>query len=241
MASSSSSSVVKSLHPLGCQCDACCTVSVPRPVNTLRTLLRGAKGPGRGGFDGLRPIKVKLWSVVGGTTSSAASNLAQISLWSLSTGNFPELADFLAIYDQLRMIKVRVHAFPFVSLAPAASPFTSTTVINLQFDPSVSAPSSITNALQESYHVGPFETVCGTNSYAASAPFQQKYLTLSATPPKLAPITGSDCPGSSWITLDATTAPTMCAVGYYSTALGTSGTVTMKLYVELDVELRLRT
>jgi hypothetical protein len=207
----------------------------------LRTLLRGAKGPGKGGFDGLKPIKVKLWSVVGGTSSSGASANAQISLWSLSTGNFPELTDFLAIYDEIRMLSVRVHAFPYVSLAPAAAPFTSTCVFNVQFDPSVSAPSSITNALQESYHVGPIEVCCGTNAYAASAPFQQKYLSRSAKPPKLAPISGSDCPGSSWITLDATTAPTMVAVGYYTTALGTSGIVSMKLYVELDVELRLRT
>jgi len=244
MSSSSSSTSVVKVCPFH-QYEA---VSLPEEQlsrSVFKDMLRSSRGRNKGkgkSYDGLKPIRVKLWSVQLATTSAAATALAITSSIVLSTGNFPELSNFMVIYDELRMMKVKLHYHHLVP-TPAASGSTVTTgAINIQFDPTATAPASISSALEESFNSGPLLIFPGVNGATnQSGSISMKYHTLSATVPKLAPITGGDCPGSAWIALDSATAPSMCVIGSYIQALGPSGVTSILYFVELDVELRLRT
>jgi len=234
-----------SAHPDGCRCDRCSYLAPSiglesAPATNLKAMLRGSRS--RGGFSGLRPIKIKLWSNLVTNLSAAATPLAQLSVIGLSTGTFPELSSFLPIYDEARLITVHLHHMLFASTAATGAPFQSTGAMNIQFDPSASAPTSLAQALEESYNSGPLFVTPGVNGTAQqSSFFNQPYRKMHASVPKLAPITGSDCPGSAWFTLDSATATTMCCIGQYTLALGTLGITAAQFLIELDLELRLRT
>jgi len=204
-----------------------------------RTSRRG----GKGGFNGLKPIRVKLWSTANQQVSSAATALSALSSITLTTGNFPELASFIQVYDEMRVLRFKYHYFPWVSVGPNAAPFGGVAfATNIQFDPTASAPSSVTAALEESFSHGPLIIFQGGGGTSAEYAFpNSNYRTITATAPKLAPISGADCPGSAWFSLDTATATTLCCIGSYGQALGTAGVLTNSYMVELDIELRLRT
>jgi len=219
------------------------------PHMTLRQVMKrvggghGKKGHGKlGGFSGLRPIRAKLFSTLFSSASGAASALTYASSVTLTTGNFPELSQFMVIYDELRMINVKIHYFPLVSTAATVAPFTTTAAFSLEFDPTAGAPTSAGSLLEATFSSNLMLVSAGVNGTTAqSINFHTKYLTLSGRAPKLAPIASSDCPGSAWIVLDSSTAPTMCVFLQYAAALGTTGIITNSWMVELDVEFRLRT
>jgi len=200
-------------------------------------------GKARGGFSGLKPIKVKLFSVQQTNSSGAATPLAFITNIMLNTTTFPELSAFNQIYDEIRMMHVKIHYFPYVSTASSAvNPPTAIYAGALQFDPNAATPASPNGQLEESYNTGLWFLTPGVNgTLGQSSHFHLRFRTLSGKVPKIAPITGVDLPGSNWIVLNSGTAPTMAAWSGYATALGTAGITSVLWFVELDVELRLRT
>jgi hypothetical protein len=204
--------------------------------------LRPSGGRARGGFQGLKPIKVKLFSVTLSVNSSPSASLSLAGSIALTTGNFPELANFMVVYDQLRILKIRMHHKSFLDTLPTSGSFFPFHACAVSSDPTVGAPGSIGAVLEETFSSG----VMGFPvmiSNATSSPMVQceKVHTVTAHFPPLAPIISSDCPGSAWIVLDSATAPTACVVQAYINALGTSGVSTFQYIVELDVELRIRT
>jgi len=209
----------------------------------IKDMLRSGRGKGKGGksFNGLKPIRIKLMSTEFTVTSAASAVLANVSNVTLSTGNFPELSQFMLVFDELRMCHTKVHYHHLIT-TPGAAPTTAAAALNIQFDPTAAAPASISSAMEESYNTGPLRLFPGVNGATLqSGDISHKYHSIVAKVPKLAPITGGDCPGSAWIALDTATAPSMLVVGNYVTALGAGGVVTISFFVELDVELRLRT
>jgi len=243
-------------HVLGCLCEICLTDAIVNDETSsssssiapsksisshLKSMLKG-RGKGKGGFNGLKPIRVKLWSLPYSVSSSAGTGLSAVTTINLSSGQFAEVGDFMLVYDEMRMLGIKVHYFPYVAIVASASPFVSTWVGNVQFDPTASPPGTPAAALQESYNSGLRFLTPGVNGTSAqSSSFHLPYLTVSARVPKLAPLTGADCPGSAWISLDTATAPTMAVIGNAATALGTAGVTLCNFYVELEVEFRLRT
>jgi hypothetical protein len=202
------------------------------------TFRKGGKGKG---YDGLRPIKVKLFSLMQQSSSAAATNLVVNTNIALNAATFPELANFGVVYDQLRMLGVKLHYFPYI-LTPGAAPVNSIFACSLQFDPNIGNPASVTSELEESYNSGLLFLAPGVNGATnQSSLMHLPYRTLKASAPKLAPITGDDCPGSNWVVIDASTAPTMVVVSAFAGALGAGGVVSMSYTVELDIELRIRT
>lgn len=170
-------------------------------------------------FNGLKPIRVKLFSALQNPVSSAATALIINNPMLLNAATFPELASFGLVYDELRMLGVKLHYFPLIT-TPGAAPTTSTAAFSLQFDPNIGNPTTSTAVLEESYNSGLMVISPGVNGATnQSSNFHTKFLSLSAKSPKLAPITGDDCPGSSWIVIDASTAPTMVNVVGFASAL----------------------
>jgi len=168
----------------------------------------------------------------------AATSLTYLRAVTFNTTSFPELADFIQIYDECRMIGVKLHYTFHLSTAATAAPTSSIAGAAIGFDPSANAPSSITSILQESFCHGPlWITVNGVADYPTQRPFS----IIHGKVPSLAPITASDCPGSAWFTVDGATPPVLCTLMAYGTALGTLGVIQVVTLCELDLEFRLRT
>jgi hypothetical protein len=204
------------------------TVTIPR------TLLRASHG-----FLGLRPIRVKLFSSQQSVNSSVATALTFLTAVTYNSATFPELIDFNAIYDECRMLAIKVHWRPFATVPSSAA---ITNIIAgaaaIGFDPSAGAPSSLGNIMQESYADGPLTLSCSTVS---TIPSCERMRVVAGRVPSLAPITSSDCPGSAWFTVDGATPPTLATFSIYFNALGALGVVSAFYQYELDVEFRLRT
>jgi len=251
MSSSSSCAVSQKHdpHPLGCKCLDCSLVVVPSesqsslraPMSKVLGVLRGQKG----GFNSLKPIKVKLWGAPSNIISSAATALSINTVFTFNTSNFPELSSFAGIYDQARVMGVHWNFMPFFQTTSSSLNqqfFESAYAI--EFDPSISGPSSVQMVLESTHHSGPFFVSCtsaGAGGAIGSIPSVQKFKRLSAkTPGPLAPIVASDCVGNAWFTLDVT-APIVCVINGYHLAAGTLGVTAVSYYMELDVEFRMRT
>jgi hypothetical protein len=212
-------------------------------MSRLHRLLssRGAgKGKGKGGFKGLQPIKTVLNSVVVTVTSGAASALSVNSAITFNATTFPELADYSLLYDEARVKSIMVKYFPYTSAFSGASPLVSFGALAIEFDPSISGPSSVNSCLESTHSVGPW-VVGGPNGADSLFPSFLQFHKFKATLPKLLmPIVASDCVGQGWFTLD-TTAPVVGVVNGYQTALGTSGQVQWVMYYFLECEFRMRT
>jgi len=222
-------------HPDGCQCDSCTSIIVPRANMAFNRAVRSS-------FNGMKPIRVKLFSVSMPYTSAAAGAISVMQPFQFTSANFPEITSFISLYDQCRVLNCKLHYFAYVSTAPTAVPNISTMVITLQFDPNAPAPGGVTTGLTESHNSGLMMITPGVNGTSAQSSFYHlPYKTLSASSCKLAPVTGSDNPGSAWFTVNASTSVNIVNVGVYSTALGTAGIIALQQYMELDVEFKLRT
>jgi hypothetical protein len=200
-----------------------------------------------GGFSGLKPTRLKLWSAAQGVSSSAATAMPILSSIPFNATTFPELTAWMSVYDECRILRAKLHYKFYATTSPSSAPITYDCGIALIFDPSIGAPTSVGAVCEETFTSGPLFTEVGKYASGAGdisatmAMNSAKFASVSATPPKLVPITSSDCPGSSWFVMSGSTAPTAIVLSGYATALGTGGIVTFRAYVELDVEMKLRT
>jgi hypothetical protein len=235
--SSSSSSSSASKHCAGCQCDKCSLVESEQLVTishpSLKALLRGSRAKG---FAGLKPIKVKLWSSLGIYTSTASSALSINTNYAFNSSNFPELSSFINLYDEVRVLKVKLHYW-METVTIGVGYNVGAGALAIGFDPTAVTPTSVNNTCENSFTTGPlaFSPINANGSL-----FLQKFHTLVASAPKLAPITSSDCPGNAWTTLDGGTPFTSHVLLGYANSLSTAGQVAVSCYFELDVEFRLR-
>jgi len=194
---------------------------------------RGGKGYKNSGTN------VRIFSNFFGVTSSANSALSNAYLIPFNGANFPELTSFLNLYDEARITKVVVHYL--ASCVTTGSYFVRQPyALSLGFDPNIGTPGSVNSMLPDKFNTGPkwVNGVLPTGGTAYDGSFHK----LAATPShNLVPITGSDCPGSSWFTINSATTPTAAVLQYYIAALGTSGTSDLSAYFELHVQFRVRT
>jgi hypothetical protein len=262
MSASSSTIAVSKKHPVGCFCSICedyiadelsgvelvSSGPVNRPLavdmSHIKSLLRQGvvhKGKGKGSFKSMKPIRVKLTSQGQNYTSGAGASNSINTNVAFSTTNFPELADFSVVYDEVRVLNITMHYY--ASITTAGTTLIAPCAFSVAFDPTVGTPSSVTTVVEEQYAHGPMMLMAGINGGSnQSGNFLQKYHKLRAkVPGPLAIITSSDCPGNAWFTVDAGTAPIILVNYSYITALGGSGVSTISVYYELDCEFRLRT
>jgi hypothetical protein len=188
----------------------------------------------------LKPIKVKLFSVQTTLTTGAAAALSWIVPVTFASATFPEIAAFTTLYDECRVLGVKVH-YTLYEPAPGTAPSLSTGAVAIGFDPTAGTPSSTNNVMEESYMEGPLLLGAGVNNNSRD-PTLSSYRIITAKPPAmLAPITSSDCPGKAWFCVDGTTPPTIFTWQGYFSALAGPGTLNYTAYFELDAEFKLRT
>jgi hypothetical protein len=190
------------------------------------------------GFNGLKPVKAKLWSTTGVSTSAANTALSLLETITFAVGTFPEINNWILIYDECRMLKCKVHYEFDIAVEPtAATALAPTAACAITFDAAVAAPSNLYGVMEESYNSGPYYLGC-----KVSTSTQKKLATLAASPGRcLAPVTSSDTPGNSWFIIDSATPPTMFVGQFFSSAAGAVGTTRITRLYELDVEFRIRT
>jgi len=173
-------------------------------------------------------------------TSSAAAALSINQTVVSNTGNFPELTDFFPIYDEMRVLAIH-YAWTAYVLTPSSGVNNATMALAIEFDPSISGPSTYAQVLESSHHTGPYLLSSGSTGGGSLQPSLKKYELFSAKMPgPLAPIVASDCPGSAWYAVDVT-APVLAVLNGYITALGTAGVTQLRFTPMIDVEFRMRT
>jgi len=211
------------------------------PLSTKMLLRRGirrhAGKKSAKSFRGLSSVRLKLPSVLQQSTSSAGAANSVVSAFYMSSSYFPEVSGLMGLYDEMRVISGKVMFDPIVNVAGATTGIVrSYCTMGIGFDPSASSPPSIVYPLQNSYHAGPFSVP------VTEQPAPYKLFALDwKSPPPLAPVTSSDVVGGSWFCLDTSTAPCVGVVEAYLTALGGTATTQFNYFIELDVEVRLRT
>jgi hypothetical protein len=215
--------------------------SSSQPTSALSKSLKGLlrKSGKSKGFLGLKPIRVRLFSPVNTVVSTAATALSAAISVPFSVGEFPEVSSLQTLYDEVRILKIYFHFMPYVS-APVTAGDTFDAAYAIEFDPSVSAPSSVNTVMESSHMVGPL-FVSAPSATGVNYPSLQKYHTLSANlPAPLVPVGGSDCIGRGWFTVDGTS-PIVAVLNLYHTAMGTGGISNLRYYLSLDCEFKMRT
>jgi hypothetical protein len=253
---STASAAIK--HAKDCECDSCSLISDERApmgqvvatsssvrpplTNTkstmLRQLMRSARAAGKGKYDGLKPIRVRLFSVQFNQSSAAPGTNSVNGSITLTTGNFPELASFLAVYDEMRLVQGRLHYYVSVAGTGGGTGlgFHSTSVL---FDQTAGTPLSVNGVLEETFSQGPYPIASVASNYALN---NTKMRCLQFHPPtSTAPIGTNVNPGKAWFVLDSVNAPHMVQVNHFCTSCAGTAATTFVYYVELDVELRMRT
>jgi hypothetical protein len=189
-----------------------------------------------------KPIKMKLFSNSTVTLSSANTALNSASLVGFNSSTFPELSSIVELYDEARVLRCGIH-YIFNDSSNSASASGNFGGIAISYDPSVAAPTSISQICQEAHSTGPLFVQGSYNSSGQTQYPKGKAPSLFAkSPPPLAPITSSDVPGSAWFALDdiGGSSPTIFALLIYCSPLGTSGVSSCNTVVELECEFRMR-
>jgi hypothetical protein len=172
--------------------------------------------------------------------SAANTSLEVATNVSLNGTEFPELVDFSAVYDEIRVLKVSLH-YCLDTLTVASSAAGVFGGVAIGFDPNLAAPTSISNICTPAFSSGPLFVQASYNTTSTNVYHNQKLPKLSAVVPSaLAPITTSDCPGNAWTTLDTSTAATICQIQAYVQPLGGSGVSSFTYMLEMDCELKVR-
>jgi len=188
-----------------------------------------------------RPIRVKLFSnaVFGNSAVNTAFSL--VSPVTFQSSNFPEITQYSALYDEARVMNINVNYMYYTTVATASYSI-AIGGLAISFDPSVSAPTTISQVCSEAHSTGPLITLGYPPDSNPSLSFKEGHLAKlhAKTPGPLAPITTSDVPGSAWFALDGGTAATIFALRQYMGPLGALGVTSLVYVVELDCEFRLR-
>jgi len=190
----------------------------------------GKKGIGKA-------VKTKLWSpfVIG--LSSAATALASATTYALNSTNFPEITNWQAVYDEMRILGVRLH-FRFYTATASSSSNPALCFAAIVFDDTFGTPSTSNALMETQWHSKPTLTFPSLGVNTVDNPTLS---VLHATPPEpLALLTSNSIVGRSWFTLNNTDIANTCRVAFYGTPLGAAGVLGVAFYVELDVEFRVR-
>jgi len=225
-----------------------CAVAIPRSVEESKddVIVHVPRNRLRDGYGNTRSVKVrpvhtKIWSNLAQSNGTAATPFSLAIDINLSSTTFPEIADWAAIYDLMRIKKITVHHFPFIGTAATVAPYFTNYTGALTFDPNQAAPTTTGQALQNQFHDGPLFVTAGVNGNSCqSSMFHIPYRKFVAAAPPLAPISSTDAPGSAWIDLDFTTIPTICSYLGFAPATGSTGVLSVLYYIELDVEFKQR-
>lgn len=233
-------------HPLGCRCSDC-YIRVDRPPQPL-TALKGVKGLLRSvrsgkSFNGLKPVRMKLFSPLQTTSSAAATALQQNTSVLFNGSFFPEKTDIALVYDEGRVLNIKVH---YTLILPALGTNHQVTygALSIEFDPTVTAPTAMEQLLQSSFNSGPTVLSGGAGSYAGGVqsirptPFN----ILSGKPPSpLSVVNSADCVGNAWFTLSTDSPAIFQWRGYFSALPAAAGVIQIACIYELDMEFRMRT
>jgi len=205
--------------------------------------LSGPKGKGQSGksFSGLKPVKVKLWGTATTFSSTSGAALAITNNQFFNGTDFPEIGDFAVIYDEARLLSVRLHYSMSTGSTTPTSITPSVGAVGISFDAASSAPTSVDGVLQLSYNSGP-HALYPCEAGAPSLMNARMHIVKAKPGVSLAPITSDDCPGSAWFAVEglASTAPIMFAVNMFITT-NTASVANCTFVCEMDVEFRLRT
>jgi len=186
-----------------------------------------------------KPIKVKLFSAPVVTVSAVNTAIALNTNVVYNTATFPEQASFAAVYDECRVLGVKVHYFFYLGTS-SSSNGGGPCALAINFDPTSPAPTGLVSILSQAHNTGA-HFLSSSVIVTSVATAHGKYPTLSArTPGPLAPITSSDVPGSAWFAVDGGTAPIIFNMNAYTSPIGALGVTNLSVFYELDVEYRLR-
>jgi hypothetical protein len=241
-------------HASDCPCDDCSLAlvsntsstsasSTPKDTSTIslksamtHLSLKTGRSIGRG-FKGLKPVRAKIYSTLFGAVSSASTALTINGNVTLTAGNFPEIASWMTVYDEMRVLGGRLHFCNWLVGAASSSPNISIGAVAVMFDPTAGAPSTVDGVLQESFSA--YTHPITGYSLSTNPPFM-KSLPFHVGKPLIS-LTSNDVAGSSWFTLDNSSTPTMGVVHLFATDCGTGSIVGCKYQLEFDVEFRMRT
>jgi len=202
----------------------------------MLTSSRGMR-KGRSDYKNLKPFKTRIVSNISTNVSGAGAGNVVNNAITMSSTNFPDFTDILGLFDEMRVIKGTLLHTYYVSVVGTQS---STGACCILFDPNLGSPSSVSQILTQSYHSKPYiqyasnSIVCNVGGRAFDS-LKFKF------PSALAPISSEDIPGQAWFALDGGTPPYICVVQSFQSTPGGSGEVTFQYFLELDVELRIRT
>lgn len=203
----------------------------------MKSLLRNNSARRGKGFKNLKPFRTTMWSNSNTNTSGAASALVVNQAFSLNTSTFPAFTSFIALYDMIRVLKVKLHYYFVTSVAGLAGNTATQCACCISFDPTIGNPSSVQQLLEYSNSSGPH--ILGASTQII--PTNPKFHVLPVKMPgPIAPISSSDTPGSAWFVMDGGTAPIIAQVQAYIPSLGTAGVTQFVYFVELDVEMKMR-
>jgi len=188
----------------------------------------------------MKPIKVKLFSNPLISFSAVNTALSSTNNYTFAAANFPEITNYSALYDEARVLSVKVFYQLYVSTLSASLGGAFGGLV-ISYDPTASAPSSMSTTLSTAHNTGPI-WVCQSFNTPLTVTIPHGHMSEfhARTPGPLAPITSSDIPGSAWFAVDGGTAPIIFQLGRYITALGASGISTVAEIIELECEFRLR-
>jgi hypothetical protein len=205
----------------------------PRELIHRAVAMRGGR---KSDFLNKKPFRTKLWSNVSNNSSGANSALQYSQPTAYNSAAFPDFTNILALFDEMRVIKGVMHFHFSTSTAGTAYYIASAAV---GFDPTLGTPTTDTQNFIQTYHSPPI-FVSGTT--VQTIPTSLPYMRIPfRMPGPLAPVTSSDIPGSAWFAIDGSTAPDLVQVMAHAGSAGTGGVSTFSYFIELDVELKIRT
>lgn len=188
-----------------------------------------------------KPIRVSLFS--NATTAGSAANtaLGVAANITFATSNYPEISSYAGVYDECRILGVKLHYNFYTAVLATAAFQDGAGVAALAFDPTISAPATLSSALSEAHSSG-LHWVAATLNNPPLAVMNKGSLPMlyAKMPPPLAPITSSDIPGSAWFCIDGSTPPNLFTVLAYAPPIGTTGVVGFYYVTEIEAEFRLR-
>jgi hypothetical protein len=180
-----------------------------------------------------KPVRTKLIGVPVSYIGAAASTLTFNSTVVFNSTNFPEIASFSVLYDQVRVLKVHHDFTPYCSI--------SSTNYSVSYGSMALFPDADLPAISTSY--GCLEAECNSGlmllpGSTAANNTQIPKVKLSMALKPTATVGAATTPGSSWFDLNS--APTIYQLQGVFSPLSAVGCVTILSWNWLEVEFRSR-
>jgi len=208
------------------------------PAIANNAVIKHYMTPSRGvGFRNIKPFKTRMVQTANTNLSSAASSLNGNVLVAMNSTFFPDLTSISSVFDYMRIKGGRMHYKFYTSTSASGPALNCLAGACLCFDPSFTTPGTLVFTQTQSYHTPPYLL----NGSSSLMPTTEKFNTLSFKMPKgTVPITSDDSPGSGWFNLGGATACDVANILFFAGALGTNGVTAFVFFLDLDVELKIR-